>query len=199
MGVKAPQLPPLPRFLRLRRRPLAALCTFVAVLAALLALSPPPSTSQPVVAAASGLAAGSVLTRADLVVRQVPPDMVPQAAFAEPDALVGRTLAAPVTAGSILTEASVADGERLARPGWVVLALPLPSGALAALVRPGVEIDLFGSDGAAVASRVRVLSAPQGSDGFGATARAVLVEVQPDAAARLAQLAQVGGLTVAVR
>lgn len=64
--MKAPQFPPLPRFLRLRRRPLAAACTFVAVLAALLALSPPPSTSQPVVAAASGLAAGSVLTRADL-------------------------------------------------------------------------------------------------------------------------------------
>ena len=55
--------------------------------------------------------------------------------------------------------AAVADGERLARPGWVVVALPLPNDALAALVRPGVEIDLFGSDGAVVASQVRVLAA----------------------------------------
>lgn len=197
--MKAPQFPPLPRFLRLRRRPLAAACTFVAVLAALLALSPPATPTRPVLTAAAGLPAGTVLGRADVVVRQVPPELVPQAAVVDPDALVGRTLAGPVTEGSILTDASVADGERLARPGWVVVALPLPNDALAALVRPGVEIDLFGSDGAVVASQVRVLAAPQGSDGFGAAARAALVEVQPDAAARLAHLAQTGGLTVAVR
>lgn len=190
---------PLPRFLRLRRRPLAALCTFVAVLATVLALSPRPEERVPVVVAAGPLAAGTVLSPADLTPRSVPPDTLPQAAFADADALVGRAVAGPVTAGTILTEASVASGERLARPGWVVIALPLPSGGVASLVRPGVVLDLIATDGVTVAAEVRVLSAPEAADGFGASARAALIEVQPEVAAKLAQLSQLGSLTIAVR
>ncbi|QIK71666.1 hypothetical protein G7070_04515 [Propioniciclava coleopterorum] len=198
--MKPPRAPlSLPRFLRLRRRPLAALCTFVAVLTGLWALSPPPDDRTTVLVAGAALPAGTVLGRGDLVARPLPPEAVPEAAITEPDALVGRALAGPVTAGTVLTEASVASGERLARPGMVVIALPLPSGGIAALVRPGAEIDLIASDGATVAGQVRVLSAPETAEGFGAASRAALIEVSPDAAARLAQLAQTGSLTIAVR
>lgn len=148
---------------------------------------------------AGALSAGTVLARGDLTVRSLPPEAIPQAAAVTVDSLVGQTLAAPVSGGTILTEASVATGERLARPGWVVIALPLPSGGIAELVRPGVEIDLIGADGKAVASQVRVLTAPEASSAFGSSSRAALIEVQPQVAGALAQTAQSGSLTIAVR
>lgn len=131
--------------------------------------------------------------------RSLPPDAVPHAAIVDTDALVDQTLTAPATSGTIMTEASIATGERLARPGWVVIALPLPSGGIAALVRPGVAIDLIGADGKAVASHVRVLTAPDSPSGFGSSSRAALIEVQPEVAGVLAQTAQAGSLTIAVR
>lgn len=163
-----------------------------------MALSPPPTPSEAVVIAAGPLAAGTVLARADLTVREVPRALIPQAAATAPEALVGRSLSGPVTSGSILTEASVADAARWARPGFVVVSLPLPNGSIAPLLRPGVEIDLYGPEGVTVAAGIRVLSPPEGADGFGAASRSVLVEVVPDLAARLAPLAQAGALTIAV-
>ena len=55
-----PTLPPaLRRTLYLRRRTLAALCAFAAVLAALLALAPPSAPTVTVLAAASALPGGT--------------------------------------------------------------------------------------------------------------------------------------------
>jgi pilus assembly protein CpaB len=184
---------------RLRRRPLAAACTFLAVLAALLALAPHQPDAVVVVVTGRALPAGTVLTAADVGARSIPAEAAPQGAMLQADQAVGATLAAPLTAGSILTDASVAAGERLARPGFVVVALPLPSSAIAALVKPGAVLDLLGTDGGTLAAEVRVLSAPDSDSGLGASSRAALIEVEPQVASKLAQLSSVDAVTIAVR
>ena len=200
--MKPPRTPStltLPHVLRLRRRPLAALCTFLAVVTALLALAPRPVDSRPVVVAARPLPAGTVLAPGDLSLRSLPLDAIPDGAAAQVPDVTGATLSGPMTAGRVVTEASIATGERLARPGLVVVALPLPSSAIAALVRPGAAIDLIGADGGTLAADVRVLSAPDSTNGLGSGSRAALVEVTPQVASQLAQRSAVDTITIAVR
>lgn len=182
----------LRRTLYLRRRPLAASCAFVAVLATLLALLPPPPTMIEVVATRSALPGGTVLTADHLTTVSLPPDMAPVGATQAIDEAVGRTLAGPVAARSALTATSLSDGERLAREGHVLTSLPLGTGAIADLVRPGVRIDLLDPSGEPVATDVRVVAQPDtpngGSFGMGVSSRSIVVEVPASAAARLASL-----------
>lgn len=191
--------PALRRFLFLRRRLVAALLAFLAVLALGSALAPPQADLVPVVAAARPLAAGTVLEKADLTTLHLPADSVPDAAASDPAALIGRMVGAPHSRHSPVTEASVATGEQLARPGFVVIAVPLPNDAIAPLVKPGIHIDLIDGSGEALASNVRVLAAPGSASSLGltSTSRAALLEVEPSVATRIAT-AQHGGLTIAL-
>lgn len=196
-------LPPaLRRFFYLRRRSLAALCAFLAVLATLLALAPTPPTTLTVYAARDALPAGTVLAADHLVALALPPDAVPDGAVLAEAEVVGRTLGAPVTARSVLTATSVSEGARLARPGHVVVALPLPDGAIAGLLRPGASLDVLDSRGELVAGDVRVIAPPDTPTGggldFGGSVRSVLVEVPEAVAGRLASQG-LTSLTVAVR
>lgn len=187
--------------MHLRRRPLAAAFTFLAVLATLLVFAPDRAERVPVVAAARDLPAGTVLGQRDLTELALPPEAVPGGAAAEASELVGQTLNAPVTRHSPVTSASVAAGERLARPGFVVVALPLTSNALAPLIKPGTHLDLIDESGTTIASDVRVLAAPDaagGGLGLGSSARAALIEVEPAVAMKVAT-GSAGGLTIALR
>lgn len=188
------------RFLYFRRRPLAAAFTFLAVLASLSALTPERDHGVAVLAASSELPAGTTLTRDHLAEVVLPADAVPEGAARAASDLVGRTLGAPVTRNTPLTTASVASGERLAQPGYVVVALPLPNDALAPLIGPGSRLDLIDSAGEAVATDVRVIASPDAAPGLGlATSdRAALVEVPPAVALRIAA-GQSGGFTIALR
>ena len=86
-----PTFPPaLRRTLYLRRRTLAALCAFGAVLATLLALAPPTAPTVSVLAAASALPGGTVLTSTDLVAVELPPGAVPDGAARVEADVVGR-------------------------------------------------------------------------------------------------------------
>ena len=198
-----PTLPPALRgTLYLRRRTLAALCAFAAVLAALLALAPPSAPTVTVLAAASALPGGTVLTSTDLVAVELPPGAVPDGAARVEADVVGRTLASAVGAGSVLTATAVSEGTRLARPGHVVIALPLADETIAALVRPGVRIDVLDAAGVALASDIPVV-APPGTPGgvnLGMTGpqRSVLVEVPHEVAATLTAQGMMS-LTVALR
>lgn len=189
--MKRPTPSSLRRILYLRRRPLAALCAFGAVLAALLALSPPPSVTVPVLAARSQVAAGTVLTAEHLTTVMLPPSAVPDGAFTTESDAVGRAVGASLTARSVLTSAAMADGMRVARPGHVVAALPLPNSGIAALVRPGAVVDVLDGAGETVARGVRVLEPPTapgegGLFGAGASGSVALVEVTPEVAAKIA-------------
>ena len=184
----------------LRRRTLAAVFAFLAVLTGLIALRPPEGESVEVLVAARGLPAGTVVASHDLVRVKLPPDATPDHALTDDAEAVGRTLAGPLDRGAPVTRASLASPERLSRPGHLVISLPLPNDGIAALVRPGVRLDLIASDGATVATEVPVVGpATDAGDGLGrgGSSRTALVEVSEEVAARLA--GQGGGLTVAIR
>lgn len=196
-----PHLPDLRGVLHRHRRILAALCAFAAVLAALSVLRPADTDRVPLVAAASDLAPGTVLSRAHLVVLAVPPEAVPAGAFTDAAAVEGRALGVPLTARSPVTTAGLESGAKLAGPGLVVVALPLPGDGVAALIRPGTRLDVLDATGATVAQNIRVLQAPDppsGGLGLGGSSRAALIEVEPAVAAKLAAVRDAGAWTIAV-
>ncbi|WP_232549982.1 SAF domain-containing protein [Propioniciclava soli] len=194
---------PLRRFLHLRRRSLAALAAAVAVLATLSVLAPRPPELTSVVVAARDLPGGTVLVASDLTTLPVAPGTFPDDVLLDPATAVGRTLNGPASARTPITATALAEGQRLARDGFVVTALPLADAAIAPLVQPGTRVDLFstGGDAESLAQNVRVVAVPAPATGaFGASgAGAALVEVTPDVAARLTVAAQTGGVAIALR
>lgn len=163
-----PGLPPARRRLRAvrhqlrrRRRLIAAGLAAGAAAAALHALAPPPDPSVAVLVAARDLPAGTTLAPDDLVARAFPEALVPAGAAR---AGAGRVLAAPLASGEVLTEARVVGpGLARAQPGETVLPVRLPDPGMAALLRPGDEVDLVATDPGTgetrvVARDVRVLS-----------------------------------------
>lgn len=185
----ATRLPPPLRAVRrqllLRRRLIAATLAAAAVLAALRVSAPPPESTALVPVAAHDLPAGARLAETDVTVAALPTDLVPADAAADP---VGRVLAGPVAGGEPLTGLRlVGPAFAEAQPGRVVLPVRLPDAGMAALLRPGDEVDLVSTDPGTgeselVASGVRVLAAPRDvpdgptGDGGGAL---VVVSVQP--------------------
>ena len=106
--------------------------------------APPPPVSVPVVVAARDVDAGSALDAADLRVAHVPAGLAPQAAHADVQALVGRTVAVAVPRGLPLVDASLA-GDRFAvdaPEGTVVVPVQVGAGAVTGLLRPGDRVDL---------------------------------------------------------
>ncbi len=156
------------RHLLLRRRLLAALLTGVAALAAVRAATPPPPPTVAVTVAARDLPAGAVLTTADLSTERLPAGGVPDDLAAT---AVGRVLAAPVTRGEPLTAVRlVGPGLARAQAGQAVLPVRLSDAGVAALLRPGDEVDLMATDPASGATRVLA---------DGVTVLAVPEEVEP--------------------
>src|SRR6476659_1288400 len=146
-----------------RRRPLAAACVGVAVLAGLHAVRPPPAPTVPVRVAAHDLASGTVLTPDDLVIRRYPADVAPPRSASD---AVGRTLAAPVSAGEPLTDVRlVAPSLMSGYPGRVAIPVRVADADAVALLRVGDRVSLVAADprrgtAAYVAVDVPVLALP---------------------------------------
>jgi pilus assembly protein CpaB len=192
----------LVRVLRWHRRWIAAAAAFVAVFAGIGVLQPHRTPTLTVVAAAHDLPGGTTLAASDLLRLELPTDAAPDGVVPDAASLVGRVVNAPVTARTPITRATVSTGSELARPGFVVVAVPLANEALVGLLTAGTHLDLIGAGKAGVvASNVRVVAAPsaQGGSILSSASRALLVEVTPETAAALAGALDAGGITIAVR
>ena len=184
------------------RRKLALLAVLAAVLTGLAAAAPEGPPTVPVVRAAVALEGGTRLTLDDLEVSDILADDAPDGVETDPDVLVGRTLAAPVPRGQVLTERAVVSAR--ASPGRVMAPLRLADAEAAALLRAGDVVDVLAADPQAeqafVAGRgVRVVTVPSVADadtGADPAGALVLVEVDPETARVLARAAVSTTLTV---
>jgi hypothetical protein len=151
------------------------------------------------------LEGGTRLTPDDLEVSDIVVDDAPDEVVADPDLLVGRTLAAPVPRGQVMTERAVVSAR--ASPGRVMAPLRLADAETTALLRAGDVVDVLAADPQAeqafVAGRgVRVVTVPTPADpdaGADPAGVLVLVEVDPETARVLARAAVSATLTVVWR
>lgn len=193
------------RAVRVRR----ALATAFGVLAVVLALCPAhPSPTTAVLVAARDLPAGSVLGAAEVMVQEVPAHLLPDGAAQVPGPVLGRVLAAPVRRGEPLTDVRLA-GPELTRavamnPEAVSVALRLADPGVAALLRPGLTVDVVTAgqregEPVLLARGARVLAvlgaSPAHRSGEG---QLVLVGLEPLAATRVAAASISQTLTVTV-
>jgi Flp pilus assembly protein CpaB len=188
-----------------RRRPLAAVCVALAVVAGLQAARPPGPPSVRVAVAARDLVSGTVLGRDDLVLRRIPRSAAP--VDSAPDA-VGRTLAAPVRAGEPITDVRLVGPSVVAGyPGRVALPVRIADADAVALLRPGDRVGLVAADprrgtAAYVAVDVPVLSIPQPGDhepGSAAlTGRLVVVAALPSDVDHIAGAAATDLLSIVI-
>ena len=175
-----------------------------AVLTGISAAAPngPPKTT--VVRSATALPGGARLSSADLHVEQVVAADAPEGATDDPAGLVGRTLAAPVARGQIMTDLAVTSARDQTGRGRVLAPLRLADAEVVALLRAGDVVDVLAADAqseqAYVAARaVRVVTVPQPPDQAGggdAAGALVLVEVDQETARVLARAAVAATLTV---
>ena len=191
------------RALLVRRRLLSALCAAVAVLATLRALAPPAPPTASALVAVRPLAAGSVVGASDVASEALPEAAVPEDAATSP---VGRTLAAAVGPGEVLTEARLVGPSLLAgRSDVVALPVRVPDADVVALLRAGDRVDLFAADpaaaqpdGARIAESALVLALPSPRSGHGERGRLVVLEVTPRQGEVISGHAARGLLTVAL-
>ncbi|WP_409329125.1 Flp pilus assembly protein CpaB [Trujillonella humicola] len=179
----------------------------LAVLALVLALRPGPAEPAaddrgvPVVTAAADLPAGTVLTGAHLAVAALP--VAPGGAAADPQALLGRTLAGAVRAGEAVTDVRLVGSglTALLPPGTVAAPVRPADVAVSGLARPGDRVDVLATaDGDAQARRVAagalVLLASPGPDD--PAAGLLLLAVDAGTAAELAAAATTATLTLSL-
>jgi Flp pilus assembly protein CpaB len=130
-----------------RRRPLAALCAGLAVLAGLQAHAAPPPPRTSVLVAAHDLPGGVVVRARDLTRRSFAPDSVPAGTLGGARAAVGRTTVAPLRAGEPLTDVRLLSGSLLAGyPGTVATPVRIGDPGAVALLRVGDRVDVLAAD-----------------------------------------------------
>lgn len=164
-----------------------------------------PGDPVPVVLAAADLPRGTRLTPGMVRGGEVPRAYLPPGAARSPDEVVGRTLAADVAAGEVITDARLGRAGPVASlvpPGLRAMALTvsLPRGAVASGDRVDVLAVLAGRPFAErVASSLEVLLVREGEgpEGLG-TATTLVVLVDPAAAERLAHARTLGDLSVTI-
>lgn len=192
-------LRPLRRLRRrvlLHRRPLAALTAAGAVLAALQATSPPPPATVAVWTASRDLTSGTVLEHSDLAVARFAPETVPTDAVVDESRVVGRTLAAPMTRGEVVTSVRTLDmGLLRGYPGMTAVPLRITDAAVVGLLRVGdrVSFVVADPDGRAqprvLLDDVPVLAIPRASEGElagGTPGRLVVAAVPTESASEVA-------------
>ncbi|MBA2473031.1 MAG: flagellar biosynthesis protein FlgA [Pseudonocardiales bacterium] len=192
----------------LLRRVIAAM---LVGLAAVLALTPGRAISpdDAVVVAARDLAAGTVLEPGLVTLRGIPEQVVPDGAARNPSAVLGRTLAAPVRRGELLTDVRL-TGSDLARtistnPDTVSVSLRLADPGVATLLRPGATVDVVTvgerqDEPVVLARGARVLAVLEAGTHAGERAsRLVLVALDPVSATRVAAASISQTLTVTFR
>lgn len=134
----------LGRLISWHRRKLAVIAAMAAVAFGISAVTPDPPRTATVVVAAHRLAGGHQLQSSDLTTRQLAPSTVPDGAATDIDALIGRTVVAPLTEGSVLTSASVLDvrDRPQAADGMVIAPLRISDAAVVRLLRVGDRVDV---------------------------------------------------------
>jgi Flp pilus assembly protein CpaB len=131
----------------LHRRLLAALAAGGAVLVGLQAAAPAPPETVTVWTAQHDLAGGTVIETGDLVTTRFAPDTVPSGAVRNPRTVVGRTLAAPMTRGEVVTRVStLGRGLLHGYPGSTAVPLRITDAATVALLRVGDRVSLVVAD-----------------------------------------------------
>jgi Flp pilus assembly protein CpaB len=201
-----------PRWRR-RQRVRRAAVTGLVVLACLAAASEfaVRETGTVVVLAASDLPAGTLLGPDHLTTVPVPVASPLDRVGLPTNDVVGRTLAASVAAGEMITASRLfgTDGA-VASPGTTTMPVVFAEPAIAGFLQPGMVVDLLWTPGTldpggarVVASGARVLSTPQEPSGGGMfstgdRAAPVLLEVRTADAPTTAAALGTGALTVAL-
>jgi len=188
-----------------RRRPLAALCATVAVLAGVQAARPSGPRTVAVTVAAHDLDSGTVLTADDVAVSRFPVGEVPQGVAV---GALGRTLAAPMRQGEPVTDVRlVAPGLLAGYPGRVAVPVRIADADAVGLLRVGDRVDLVAADPRSrratyVAVDVPVLSLPAPSDqvagSAGSTGRLVVAALAPSDVVGVASAAATDLLSVVI-
>ena len=130
-----------------RRRPLAALCAGLAVLAAVQAASTEPHPTVEVLVAASDLPGGTTVTAQDVTTAPYRADTLPTGTLASADQVVGRVLAAPVRRNEpVIDLRLVSPGLLEGYPGLVATPVRVADAASVTLLRVGDRVDLVAAD-----------------------------------------------------
>ncbi|MHA7263919.1 RcpC/CpaB family pilus assembly protein [Arthrobacter sp. TMN-37] len=142
-------LPRLRRTILRHRRLIAAALLCAAAGTCVEAFLPRGEPLTPVVAAASDLAIGTVLSAGDLDLAALPRAAVPPGASGRPAELVGRQLAAPLRRGDILTDTRLVGPGLLTgtAPGTVAVPLRPADPSTVRLVAAGQRVDVVVSTG----------------------------------------------------
>lgn len=205
------------RFALLRRgRPLTlirwALAGALFLVAAVLAAKPAAAGDEPTAATvvtSRDLPLGSVLGPSDVEVVQVPVEIRPAGAIADPGAVEGRTLAGLARQGEPMTDARLLD-EATRPPGTVTVPVRLADAGIAGLLRSGNRVDVVALEGAAQPDEqltggaivLTVLDGDEtaaGSSGDEDDGPLVLLAVPTEAAPRVAAASLARPVTVTLR
>ncbi len=181
------------------RRGLVALCLGATVLFALRALAPGPPATVAVWTATRDLSSGAQLDSSDIEQRRVDPAAVPADRVSDPAQVLGRTLAAPVSAGEVLTTGrAMTAGLLRGYPGRAAVPVRITDADVVSLLRVGDRIDLVAVDPdgrrepAILAGEVPVVAVPRphaGAFDSGAPGRLVVVAVPSALATRVSAAA----------
>lgn len=180
---------------------LVAVCLGLAAGTAVEAVRPAPPATVAVVVPARDVRAGAPLSTADLAVAHLPAGTVPAGTWSDVADADGRTPAVDLPAGQPLTPGLLVGEALRGPPGTVVAPVRLDDPAVAALLAPGLRVDLVaarpeGGAGTTVAARALVLPVPADAPSSSAgllggpaddTGTPVLVAVTPDEAVRVAE------------
>lgn len=165
----------------------------------------PAGPTTAAVAVARHLPRGALLGPDDLRMLEVPADALPPGALTDPALASGRTLAASVAGGEVLTRLRIADAGPVAAlvpPG--LRAVPLTVRAPAGLLATGDRVDVLAARPGTpfaemVAGEVEVLSVGPGNALEGSEeAATIVVLVSPTTAGALAAARTTSDLSVAV-
>ncbi|MGH3437127.1 MAG: Flp pilus assembly protein CpaB [Sciscionella sp.] len=200
-----------PRSMAVRR----AVAIALLLLAGALAVRPAAAGGTarvPALVAARDLAAGTVLGPADVTVRSLPPDALPDRVLTTPAAATGRALAGAVRSGEPITDVRVVGpaNTRLTtgNADAATVGVRLADAGVAELLRPGMRVDVVSSGDteypsgppqagtlATNATVITVGDAPKSTD----HGRLVLLALPRDIATRVAAASLNGPVTVTFR
>ena len=136
--------------------------------------------------------------------RPVAASDAPKGALTDPDALIGKTLAAPVAENQMMTPLTAVAPRTGVSPGHVIAPLRLGDAALGPLLRPGDVVDVIAANTDAqqavvVAAGARIVTIPDLPDeraGPGPDGALVLIDVDAQTASAVAQAAAAATLSV---
>ncbi|MBK7819827.1 MAG: SAF domain-containing protein [Tessaracoccus sp.] len=190
-------------FVSWHRRAVGALLAALSVLLLAESLTAPPPTA-PAVVLVRTVAAGEVVTAADVRLTRLPPGAIPDGALSSSDDAVGQALAVPVGAGTVLQPAVFARATTAAK-GRAVVPIVVADDTLRELLRPGDLISLVSAHGESpriITGDARVVAFPATENpgalrvAASADQGALLVDVPASSAALVALLGQGGQLSV---